>query len=185
MTTFCFIIVGVVCNGTVSLRVTVLAAICITQAFMMWKFINFQLRRWREHAQTQTLKKKSSSSKSKSKKGQYCPLKISLHILFLFFLNTICYSNVPVRVGDMTDDMSHFRGCFHFILPIYWHASDFLPTVYIHLRHKRLHDYVPKWHIDNFVCIWPSKRRKPIKITEFLIVCCLIDVLVLGVSQGK
>ncbi|XP_016432106.1 translocating chain-associated membrane protein 1 [Sinocyclocheilus rhinocerous] len=50
-------------------RVTVLAAICTTQAFMMWKFINFQLRRWREHAQTQTLKKKSSSSKSKSKKA--------------------------------------------------------------------------------------------------------------------
>uniref|UniRef100_A0A671QHC4 Translocating chain-associated membrane protein 1-like 1 n=1 Tax=Sinocyclocheilus anshuiensis TaxID=1608454 RepID=A0A671QHC4_9TELE len=50
-------------------RVTVLAAICTTQAFMMWKFINFQLRRWREHAPTQTLKKKSSSSKSKSKKA--------------------------------------------------------------------------------------------------------------------
>ncbi|XP_016142140.1 translocating chain-associated membrane protein 1-like 1 [Sinocyclocheilus grahami] len=50
-------------------RVTVLAAICTTQAFMMWKFINFQLRRWREHAQTQTLKKKPSSSKSKSKKA--------------------------------------------------------------------------------------------------------------------
>ncbi|KTF85666.1 hypothetical protein cypCar_00026446 [Cyprinus carpio] len=50
-------------------RVTVLAAICTAQAFMMWKFINFQLRRWREHAQTQTLKKKSSSSKSKSRKA--------------------------------------------------------------------------------------------------------------------
>uniref|UniRef100_A0A671MXI3 Translocating chain-associated membrane protein 1-like 1 n=1 Tax=Sinocyclocheilus anshuiensis TaxID=1608454 RepID=A0A671MXI3_9TELE len=50
-------------------RVTVLAAICTTQAFMMWKFINFQLRQWREHAQTQTLKKKPSSSKSKSKKA--------------------------------------------------------------------------------------------------------------------
>ncbi|KAK2814964.1 hypothetical protein Q7C36_023230 [Tachysurus vachellii] len=50
-------------------RVTVLAAICITQAFMMWKFINFQLRRWREHAQTHTIKKKSSSSKGKSKKA--------------------------------------------------------------------------------------------------------------------
>uniref|UniRef100_A0A8B9HRG9 Translocation associated membrane protein 1 n=1 Tax=Astyanax mexicanus TaxID=7994 RepID=A0A8B9HRG9_ASTMX len=50
-------------------RVTVLAAICTTQAFMMWKFINFQLRRWREHAQTVSLKKKSVSAKGKSKKG--------------------------------------------------------------------------------------------------------------------
>ncbi|KAM3860646.1 translocating chain-associated membrane protein 1 isoform 3-T3 [Diretmus argenteus] len=51
-------------------RITVLAAICITQAFMMWKFINFQLRRWREHAQAQTLKKKQAPSKSKSKKDK-------------------------------------------------------------------------------------------------------------------
>ncbi|XP_034025829.1 translocating chain-associated membrane protein 1 isoform X2 [Thalassophryne amazonica] len=51
-------------------RITVLAAICLTQAFMMWKFINFQLRRWREHAQIQTLKKKQVPSKSKSKKDK-------------------------------------------------------------------------------------------------------------------
>lgn len=51
-------------------RVTVLAAICLTQAFMMWKFINFQLRRWREHAQAQTLKKKQVPAKSKSKKDK-------------------------------------------------------------------------------------------------------------------
>lgn len=37
---------------------------------MMWKFINFQLRRWREHAQAQTLKKKQVPSKSKSKKDK-------------------------------------------------------------------------------------------------------------------
>ncbi|KAM9333597.1 translocating chain-associated membrane protein 1 [Pholidichthys leucotaenia] len=52
------------------IRVTVLTAICLTQAFMMWKFINFQLRRWREHAQTQTVKKKPAPSKSKSKKDK-------------------------------------------------------------------------------------------------------------------
>ncbi|XP_041824237.1 translocating chain-associated membrane protein 1 [Melanotaenia boesemani] len=51
-------------------RVTVLAAICFTQAFMMWKFINFQLRRWREHAQAQTMKKKQAPPKSKSKKDK-------------------------------------------------------------------------------------------------------------------
>ncbi|XP_072513246.1 translocating chain-associated membrane protein 1 [Salminus brasiliensis] len=50
-------------------RVTVLAAICTTQAFMMWKFINFQLRRWREHSQNVSLKKKSFSAKGKSKKA--------------------------------------------------------------------------------------------------------------------
>uniref|UniRef100_A0A8C9SR21 Translocating chain-associated membrane protein n=1 Tax=Scleropages formosus TaxID=113540 RepID=A0A8C9SR21_SCLFO len=51
-------------------RVTVLAAICATQAFMMWKFINFQLRRWREHAQQQAQKKKPVSVKSKAKKDK-------------------------------------------------------------------------------------------------------------------
>ncbi|KAK1172765.1 translocating chain-associated membrane protein 1-like [Acipenser oxyrinchus oxyrinchus] len=51
-------------------RITVLAAICVTQAFMMWKFINFQLRRWREHAQTQPMKKKPVATKSKSSKKE-------------------------------------------------------------------------------------------------------------------
>ncbi|XP_066532535.1 translocating chain-associated membrane protein 1 [Hoplias malabaricus] len=51
------------------IRATVLAAICSTQAFMMWKFINFQLRRWREQTQSTTLKKKTSSTKGKSKKA--------------------------------------------------------------------------------------------------------------------
>ncbi|KAM8822828.1 translocating chain-associated membrane protein 1 [Spinachia spinachia] len=56
--------------NVIFVRITVLAAICLTQAFMMWKFINFQLRRWREHAQAQTLKKKQVPSKSKSKKDK-------------------------------------------------------------------------------------------------------------------
>ncbi|KAL6097900.1 tram1 [Pungitius sinensis] len=56
--------------NVIFVRITVLAAICLTQAFMMWKFINFQLRRWREHAQAQTLKKKPVPSKSKSKKDK-------------------------------------------------------------------------------------------------------------------
>ncbi|MBN3276993.1 TR1L1 protein, partial [Polyodon spathula] len=51
-------------------RITVLVAICVTQAFMMWKFINFQLRRWREHAQTQSMKKKPVPTKSKSSKKE-------------------------------------------------------------------------------------------------------------------
>ncbi|XP_036377948.1 translocating chain-associated membrane protein 1 [Megalops cyprinoides] len=51
-------------------RITVLNTICVTQVFMMWKFINFQLRRWREHAQAQSLKKKPAPVKSKSKKDK-------------------------------------------------------------------------------------------------------------------
>ncbi|XP_039610570.1 translocating chain-associated membrane protein 1 [Polypterus senegalus] len=50
-------------------RITVLAVICITQVYMMRKFISFQLRRWREHAQTQTVKRKSAPAKSKSRKA--------------------------------------------------------------------------------------------------------------------
>ncbi|XP_069477284.1 translocating chain-associated membrane protein 1 [Ambystoma mexicanum] len=48
-------------------RISVLASICITQAFIMWKFINFQLRRWREHTSTQaqSTKKKSVTAKGK------------------------------------------------------------------------------------------------------------------------
>ncbi|XP_071183977.1 translocating chain-associated membrane protein 1-like 1 [Salvelinus alpinus] len=55
------------------LRIAVLATICVTQAFMMWKFINFQLRRWREQAQpqAQALKpKKLQAPKTKSKKDK-------------------------------------------------------------------------------------------------------------------
>uniref|UniRef100_A0A8C7D3L5 Translocating chain-associated membrane protein n=1 Tax=Oncorhynchus kisutch TaxID=8019 RepID=A0A8C7D3L5_ONCKI len=52
-------------------RITVLATICVTQAFMMWKFINFQLRRWREQAQVQPVKpKKLQAPKTKSKKDK-------------------------------------------------------------------------------------------------------------------
>ncbi|KAL3041041.1 hypothetical protein OYC64_011926 [Pagothenia borchgrevinki] len=56
--------------NVIFVRITVLAAICLTQAFMMWKFINFQLRRWREHGLTQNLKKKQVPAKSKSKKDK-------------------------------------------------------------------------------------------------------------------
>lgn len=47
---------------------TCLAAICLTQAWMMWKFINFQLKKWREHSQNQASKKKTVSPKSKPHK---------------------------------------------------------------------------------------------------------------------
>lgn len=49
---------------------TCLAAICLTQAWMMWKFINFQLKKWREHSQIQASKKKTVSPKSKPHKRE-------------------------------------------------------------------------------------------------------------------
>nr|KAF6426976.1 translocation associated membrane protein 1 [Molossus molossus] len=38
---------------------------------MMWKFINFQLRRWREHStfQAPAVKKKPTVTKGRSRKG--------------------------------------------------------------------------------------------------------------------
>ncbi|XP_023583512.1 translocating chain-associated membrane protein 1 isoform X2 [Trichechus manatus latirostris] len=54
--------------NVLAVRIAVLASICITQAFMMWKFINFQLRRWREHsaAQAPAVKKKPTVTKGRS-----------------------------------------------------------------------------------------------------------------------
>ncbi|XP_076208088.1 translocating chain-associated membrane protein 1-like 1 isoform X3 [Aptenodytes patagonicus] len=42
-----------------------LGAVCLTQAWMMWKFINFQLKKWREHVKNQIPKKKITSTKNK------------------------------------------------------------------------------------------------------------------------
>uniref|UniRef100_A0A8C3D5W1 Translocation associated membrane protein 1 n=1 Tax=Corvus moneduloides TaxID=1196302 RepID=A0A8C3D5W1_CORMO len=55
-----------------AVRISVLASICMTQAFMMWKFINFQLRRWREHSssQPQSVKKKFVSAKGKTSRKE-------------------------------------------------------------------------------------------------------------------
>uniref|UniRef100_A0A3Q4B229 TLC domain-containing protein n=1 Tax=Mola mola TaxID=94237 RepID=A0A3Q4B229_MOLML len=54
--------------NVLTIRMTCLAAICLTQAWMMWKFINFQLKKWREHSQNQAPKKKTVSPKSKTHK---------------------------------------------------------------------------------------------------------------------
>ncbi|KAI6074984.1 Translocating chain-associated membrane protein 1 isoform X1 [Aix galericulata] len=55
-----------------AVRISVLASICMAQAFMMWKFINFQLRRWREHSssQPQTVKKKFVTAKGKTSRKE-------------------------------------------------------------------------------------------------------------------
>uniref|UniRef100_A0A087Y0K1 Translocating chain-associated membrane protein n=1 Tax=Poecilia formosa TaxID=48698 RepID=A0A087Y0K1_POEFO len=56
--------------NVLTIRMTCLAAICLTQAWMMWKFINFQLKKWREHSQNQASKKKTVSPKSKPHKRE-------------------------------------------------------------------------------------------------------------------
>ncbi|OXB68740.1 hypothetical protein ASZ78_012939 [Callipepla squamata] len=55
-----------------AVRISVLASICLAQAFMMWKFINFQLRRWREHSssQPQSVKKKFVTAKGKTSRKE-------------------------------------------------------------------------------------------------------------------
>lgn len=42
------------------LRMTVLLAVCLTQSWLLWKFIRFQLRRWREFRHEQATRKKAS-----------------------------------------------------------------------------------------------------------------------------
>uniref|UniRef100_A0AAR2IJV4 TLC domain-containing protein n=1 Tax=Pygocentrus nattereri TaxID=42514 RepID=A0AAR2IJV4_PYGNA len=56
--------------NVLTVRMTCLSAICLTQAWMMWKFINFQLKKWREQSQIQASKKKAVSPKSKPTKKE-------------------------------------------------------------------------------------------------------------------
>uniref|UniRef100_A0A803U1L2 Translocating chain-associated membrane protein n=1 Tax=Anolis carolinensis TaxID=28377 RepID=A0A803U1L2_ANOCA len=65
--------------NTLPVRISCLAAICLTQAWMMWKFINFQLKKWREHTQNQIPKKKTNT-KIKATKKESCKSKYSFYI---------------------------------------------------------------------------------------------------------
>lgn len=47
------------------IRISCLGAVCLTQAWMMWKFITFQLKKWREHIKKQIPKKKVTNTKNK------------------------------------------------------------------------------------------------------------------------
>ncbi|XP_033858973.1 translocating chain-associated membrane protein 2 isoform X1 [Acipenser ruthenus] len=44
--------------NTLLLRMTVLLVVCLTQAWLLWRFIHFQLRRWREYRQEQAARKR-------------------------------------------------------------------------------------------------------------------------------
>lgn len=58
---------------------------------MMWKFINFQLKKWREHSQNQASKRKTVSPKSKPHKRDpargesSCAIVYMMHLLVFFF----------------------------------------------------------------------------------------------------
>lgn len=47
--------------NTVLIRMTVLLAVCLTQSWLLWKFIRFQLRRWREFRHEQAVRKKTTT----------------------------------------------------------------------------------------------------------------------------
>eukprot|EP00064_Thunnus_orientalis_P012744 superscaffoldBa00001992_g12779 len=42
-------------------RMTVLLLVCLTQSWLLWKFIRFQLRRWREFRHEQAVRKKAAA----------------------------------------------------------------------------------------------------------------------------
>ncbi|KAM6339698.1 translocating chain-associated membrane protein 1-like isoform 2-T4 [Alca torda] len=51
-------------------RIGCLGAVCLTQAWMMWKFINFQLKKWRKHVKNQIAKKIIATTKNKQTKKE-------------------------------------------------------------------------------------------------------------------
>ncbi|NXW26517.1 TR1L1 protein, partial [Phaetusa simplex] len=51
-------------------RIGCLGAVCLTQAWMMWKFINFQWKKWRKHVKNQIPKKKIATTKNKQTKKE-------------------------------------------------------------------------------------------------------------------
>ncbi|XP_008311317.1 translocating chain-associated membrane protein 2 [Cynoglossus semilaevis] len=46
--------------NTLLIRMTVLLLVCFTQSWLLWKFIRFQLRRWREFRHEQAIRKKTA-----------------------------------------------------------------------------------------------------------------------------
>uniref|UniRef100_A0A3Q0RRL8 Translocation associated membrane protein 2 n=1 Tax=Amphilophus citrinellus TaxID=61819 RepID=A0A3Q0RRL8_AMPCI len=50
--------------NTVLIRMTVLLLVCLIQSWLLWKFIRFQLRRWREFRHEQAIRKKAATKQS-------------------------------------------------------------------------------------------------------------------------
>ncbi|XP_014455116.1 translocating chain-associated membrane protein 2 isoform X1 [Alligator mississippiensis] len=60
--------------NTLLLRMGVLLVVCLFQTWMMWRFIHFQLRRWREYWNEQSARKRAAASATIAKQ-QSKPLK--------------------------------------------------------------------------------------------------------------
>lgn len=98
---------------------TCLAAICLTQAWMMWKFINFQLKKWREHSQNQASKKKTVSPKSKPHKreptrGEHTHMTFTTLIVDRILLSSVsfnfsCQEVLPMELSSLTIKRHHVR----------------------------------------------------------------------------
>ncbi|XP_035200100.1 translocating chain-associated membrane protein 1-like isoform X2 [Oxyura jamaicensis] len=56
--------------NVLSVRISCLCAVCLTQAWMMWKFINFQLKKWRERIKNQIPKNERTNTKNKLTKKE-------------------------------------------------------------------------------------------------------------------
>uniref|UniRef100_A0A8C8GJ26 TLC domain-containing protein n=1 Tax=Oncorhynchus tshawytscha TaxID=74940 RepID=A0A8C8GJ26_ONCTS len=50
--------------NTVLIRMTVLLLVCLTQSWLLWKFIRFQLRRWREFRHEQASRKRAAAKQT-------------------------------------------------------------------------------------------------------------------------
>uniref|UniRef100_A0A674E364 Translocation associated membrane protein 2 n=1 Tax=Salmo trutta TaxID=8032 RepID=A0A674E364_SALTR len=50
--------------NTVLIRMTVLLLVCLTQSWLLWKFIRFQLRRWREFRHEQASRKRVAAKQT-------------------------------------------------------------------------------------------------------------------------
>ncbi|XP_041950748.1 translocating chain-associated membrane protein 2 [Alosa sapidissima] len=53
--------------NTVFIRMTVLFLVCFTQSWLLWKFIRFQLRRWREFRLEQAARKRAAAKQNPSR----------------------------------------------------------------------------------------------------------------------
>ncbi|CAL1587132.1 unnamed protein product [Knipowitschia caucasica] len=54
--------------NTVLIRMLVLLLVCLTQSWLLWKFIRFQLRRWREFRLETALRKKTATKPTRLKR---------------------------------------------------------------------------------------------------------------------
>lgn len=61
--------------NTLLFRLCVLLLMCLSQAWMMWRFIHFQLRRWREYWNEQAARKRATVAATAMSKQQSKPIK--------------------------------------------------------------------------------------------------------------